>query len=86
MNLQDGDSLTGDHTIRTLPGTELTIEDVMFEPKDDILEGRKYNGKVITVNKPFLLTHKEHGNMAFPEGTYLSFHAIDADTLERVYD
>lgn len=86
MNLQDGDSLTGDHTIRTLPGTKVKIQNLMFTPIDDLLEGRKYPGKLIEIDKPFLLTHKEHGNMAFPEGTYLAFHAIDADTLERVYD
>lgn len=85
-NLQEGTAVTGDHKIISLPGSNLTVETAMFVPKDNVTNGRPYNCKIIRSDKPFLITHREHGNVAVPAGEYLSFVQIDARTHSRVLD
>jgi hypothetical protein len=84
MNLQEGESVTGDHKIIPLKGSELTIEDCTVYP--EILNGKPYAAKRIVSDKPFLIYHGEHGNQGLPAGTYLSCVALDPSTLRRVLD
>ncbi len=82
MNLQEGIAMTGDHAI---VGTgQVVIQDGKF----NVMEGRRstYSYKKIVTSEPFLITHREHGNMAFPEGTYYSCVAIDPKTMSKVLD
>ena len=88
--LQEGDSMTGDHRIVTIPGTKLTIKEGKFTPA--FLKGRNswgdrdYRGLSVTSNKPFLIVHREHGNMALPAGEYMICSAMDSTTLSRMMD
>ncbi len=86
MNLQNGVAITGDHKVVPLKGANLTIENAMFVPLDNVTRGRKYQCKLIKSDKPFALTHQEHGNMTFPAGEYMSFVALDPKTQQRVID
>lgn len=84
MNLQEGNSMTGDHRVVPLKGSKVTIEECSVKPT--ILNGRSYPAKIITADMPFLLTHSEHGNVAFPEGTYMSCVALDPSNMTRILD
>ena len=86
MNLQEGVSVTGDHRIVALENSEMSIRDARFQPKDNILKRRPYECKIVKSNKPFLITHREHGNIAMPAGEYLVFSSLNAETLQRVWD
>lgn len=86
-NLQEGKAITGDHRVVPLKGAKLEILDTRFKPVDDrILGGRPYPCKIIKSDKPFALTHQEHGNMTFPAGEYMSFVALDPKTQNRIID
>ena len=85
-NLQDGIAITGDHKIIPVKGAKLTIRNAMFVPLDNVTRGRRYQCKIIKSDKPFALTHQEHGNMTFPAGEYMSFTALDPKTQQRVID
>ena len=88
--LQEGDSMTGDHRIVTIPNTNLTIKEGTFTPK--FLQGRNtwgdrgYRGLLVTSDKPFLVVHREHGNIALPAGQYMVCSAMDSSTLNRMMD
>lgn len=88
--LQEGDSMTGDHRIVTIPGTKLSIKEGKFTPA--FLKGRNswgdrdYRGLAVTSDKPFLIVHREHGNMALPAGEYMICSAMDSTTLSRMMD
>ena len=86
MNLQNGEAITGAHRVVPIKGAKLTIENAMFTPLDNITRGRKYQCKLIKSDKPFALTHQEHGNMTFPAGEYMAFTALDPRTQQRVID
>ena len=89
--LQEGDSYTGDHRIVPLPHTKYTIKTGKFCP--NFLKGKRqwgsdpeYAAVVFTSDKPFLIVHREHGNIALPADSYMFCSQIDADTLSRVMD
>lgn len=86
MNLQEGVSITGDHRIIPMEGASITIEDARFVPKDNVMGRRAYECKIVTSDKPFLIAHREHGNITLLDGIYLVFSQIDAKTMRRVYD
>lgn len=86
MNLQEGVSVTGDHRIVPVEGSNMVIKEGQFYPLGNIMRGRRYDCKTISTDKPFLITHREHGNIAVPEGNYLVFTAIDPQTHTRVLD
>ena len=37
-------------------------------------------------DKPFLIYHREHGNMAYTAGKYMFYSQLDPDTLDRMMD
>lgn len=86
--LQETDSLTGDHKVFTVEGSEYTMTEGTFCPP--ILENTPYRtllkGKLFSTNKSFLIFHREHGNMVFPAGTYLFCSQLDSYTLQRAID
>ena len=86
MNLQEGVSVTGDHRIIPLEGANITIEDARFVPLNGIVGRRPYECKIVKSDKPFLIAHREHGNIALPADEYLVYSQIDAKTQRRVYD
>lgn len=86
MNLQEGVSVTGDHRIIAISGAKMSIKDGRFEAKDNVLRRRQYECKIVETDKPFLIAHREHGNIALPAGKYLVFTQIDTKTQRRVYD
>lgn len=86
MNLQEGVSVTGDHRIIAISGANMSIQDGRFVAKDGVLGRRPYECKIVETDKPFLIAHREHGNIALPAGKYLVFTQIDTKTQRRVYD
>lgn len=89
--LQEGDSFTGDHRIVPLEGTKYTVKTGRFCP--NFLKGKRmfggdptYNAVVFESDKPFLIVHREHGNIALPAGKYMFCSQLDADTLSRMMD
>lgn len=86
MNLQNGEAITGDHRVVPLKGAHLTIENAMFTPLDNVTRGRKYQCKIIKSDKPFTITHQEHGNITMPADEYMVFTALDPRTQQRVID
>ena len=89
--LQDGDSFTGDHRIIPLEGSKYTIKTGRFTP--NFLKGKRvwggdamYTARVFETDKPFLIFHREHGNVALPAGKYMFCSQLDPDTLDRMMD
>lgn len=83
---QDGGGITGDHRIVGINGTELSIINATYVPLDNVTEGRSMNCKIIDAKAPFVLTHREHGNIAFPAGKYLARTQINAKDLTIMLD
>jgi len=88
--LQPDDSMTGDHRFIPVQGSTYTIKEGTFYPS--FLE--KYRRTlsepfpciVIETDKPFLVVHREHGNIAMPAGKYMVCSQIDPATLNRMID
>ena len=88
--LQEGDSFTGDHRIIPLEGTNYTIQKGTFCPS--FLAGKadfrdpSLSAIMFESDKPFLVFHREHGNIALPKGKYMFCSQMDPDTLARMMD
>ena len=88
--LQDGDSLTGDHRLIPLQGSKYTLQKGKFVPP--ILKGknawgdRYYDCLLLTIDKPFVVFHREHGNIAKPAGSYLICTSLNAENLDKMMD
>ena len=83
----------GKETDRIIPaeGSTYTVKQGKFTPK--FLEGKNmwgreavYNAISFTTDKPFLIFHREHGNMAYTAGKYMFYSQLDPDTLDRMMD
>lgn len=88
--LQEGDSMTGDHRLVPLEGSNFTLQKGQFSPS--VLKGknswgdRPYNCLLLDIDKPFLIVHREHGNVALPSGKYMICSSMNSETLERMMD
>ena len=88
--LQEGDSFTGDHRIIPLEGTNYTVQKGTFCPS--FLKGKadwrdpQVPAVLFETDKPFLVFHREHGNIALPKGKYMFCSQLDPDTLSRMMD
>ena len=89
--LQEGDSITGDHRIIPAEGSTYTIKKGTFTPK--FLEGQRrwggdahYTAITFETDKPFIIFHREHGNMARCAGKYVFYSQLDPATLNRMMD
>lgn len=88
--LQDGDSMTGDHRLIPLKGSKYTLQKGKFVPP--VLKGknswgdRYYDCLLLTIDKPFVVFHREHGNIAQEAGSYLICTSLDSASLEKMLD
>ena len=89
--LQEGDSYTGDHRIVPLEGSNYTIKTGRYCPQ--FLVGKRvwggdaeYTAITFETDKPFLIVHREHGNIALPQGKYMFCTQLDPYTLDRMMD
>lgn len=89
MVLQDDDSITGDHELVPLANAKYTLKEGKFVPS--ILEGHtwggnSYNCKILEIDTPFVIKHREHGNIALTAGKYMICSSLDSETLTRMRD
>lgn len=89
MVLQDDDSITGDHELVPLKGAEYTLQTGSFVPS--ILEGHtwgdnSYSCKILEIDTPFVIKHREHGNIALTAGKYMICSSLDSESLTRMRD
>ena len=89
MILQDGDSLTGDHVLVPLKGARFTLKTGKFVPeilKNVMWGSNAYDCKILEIDTPFVITHREHGNMTFTAGKYMICSSLDSETLDKMRD
>lgn len=88
MNLQLGESITGDHKIIPLKGTNVQVFDCTIEVPVKTFRGdsMSYPVKLVVADGAFGVFHREHGNITCPKGTYLACTQIDARSLTRMKD
>lgn len=88
--LQKDDSVTGDHRLVPLNDSKFTLQEGYFTPS--FLKGknrwgdRDYDCLLLEIDKPFLVVHREHGNMALTAGKYMICSQLDPQTLYRMMD
>ena len=88
--LQEGDSMTGDHRLIPMEGSKYTVQTGKFTPS--FLKGKsmwrdpEYQAILFETDKPFLIFHREHGNVALPEGKYMFCSQLDPVTLNIMMD
>lgn len=89
MVLQEGDSMTGDHQLIPLKGAKYTLQTGNFVPKilKDVVWGRNsYTCKLLEIDSPFVIRHREHGNITLTAGKYMICSSLDSETLDRMRD
>ena len=89
MALQEGDSLTGDHELVTLENAKFTLQSGKFTPsilKGHLWGGNKYDCKILEIDTPFVIRHREHGNITLTAGKYMICSSLDSETLTRMRD
>jgi hypothetical protein len=88
--LQDDDSLTGDHELVPLKGAKFTLKTGKFVPpllKDHFWGSNTYDCKILEIDSPFVIKHREHGNITFlSKGKYMICSSLDSETLTRMRD
>lgn len=80
-NLQGATSVTGDHRVVPMPNSNFKI--TIAKISVDVGFNQKYihEGRYILSDKPFLVTHREHGNVALPAGEYLACVALNPTNM-----
>jgi hypothetical protein len=88
--LQEDDSITGDHELVPLKNSKYTLYTGEFVPsilKNHIWQGRTYACKILEIDSPFIIKHREHGNITFlTAGKYMICSSLDSETLTRMQD
>lgn len=88
MVLQEDDSITGDHMLVPLRRAKYKLYNGRFVPS--VLEEQgfdnAYNCKILEIDTPFVVTHREHGNITLTAGKYMICSSLDSETLERMRD
>ena len=89
MILQDNDSLTGDHKLVPLKDAKFTLKTGKFIPtilRNVLRDSNAYDCKLLEIDTPFVITHREHGNMTFTAGKYMICSSLDSETLDKMRD
>lgn len=90
MALQDGDSITGDHELVPLKGAKFTLQTGKFIPpllKEHFWGDNAYDCKILEIDSPFVIKHREHGNITFlSKGKYMICSLLDSETLTKMRD
>lgn len=90
MVLQEGDSMTGDHELIPVSTAQYTLKEGNFLPdilKDVVWGSNSWNCKVLEIDSPFIIKHREHGNITFlTPGKYMFCSQMDSESLERMKD
>jgi len=89
MVLQDGDSLTGDHRLVPIEGSNFTLSTGEYVPeilKNVIWGSNHYDCKILDIDCPFVITHREHGNIALPPAKYIICSSLNSETLTKMKD
>lgn len=87
--LQDDDSMTGDHRLVPLRGANYSLKKGKFIPpilEGAIWGGNAYDCKILEIDTPFVITHREHGNITLTAGKYMICSSLDSKTLRRMQD
>ncbi len=88
--LQEGGSVTGDHRLILLDGTNYKLQEGTFQPsflRDKLMYNFiSFRCLLFETDKPFLVYHSEHGNMAYPKGKYMICAQIEPATLGIMRD
>lgn len=87
--VQEDDSVTGDHRIVPLEGSNYTLKRGTFFPeflKGSDIDSMDYPIVSFETDKPFILVHREHGNIVLREGKYLFCSQLNPYTLDRMRD
>ena len=89
MVLQDNDSITGDHQLIPLKGAKFTLHTGKFQPtilKKVIWGGNTYDCKILDIDSPFVIRHREHGNITLTAGKYMICSSLDSESLQKMTD
>lgn len=89
MVLQDNDSITGDHELVTLKNAKFTLMTGKFIPTilEKVTWGRNaYDCKILEIDTPFVIKHREHGNITLTAGKYMICSSLDSETLSKMRD
>ena len=90
MALQEDDSITGDHELVPLKNSKFTLKKGKFVPpilKEHLWGSNAYDCKVLEIDSPFVIKHREHGNFTFlMGGKYMICSSLDSETLTRMRD
>ena len=88
--LQEGGSITGDHRLILLDDTNYKLQEGEFYPsflQDNLMYKLIFfRCLLFETDKPFLVYHSEHGNMAYPKGKYMICAQIEPATLDIMRD
>lgn len=90
MILQEGDSITGDHELVPVSNAKYTLKTGKFVPaiiENVVWRNNAWDCKILEIDSPFVLKHREHGNMTFlTPGKYMFCSQLESKTLEKVKD
>lgn len=89
MALQEDDSITGDHELVPLKNAKFTLRAGKFIPeilKEHLWGNNRYACKLLEIDTPFVIKHREHGNITLSQGKYMICSSLDSETLSRMRD
>ena len=90
MALQDEDSITGDHELVTPKNAKFTLQKGKFIPpilEDHLWNSNSYDCKILEIDSPFIIKHREHGNFTFlTKGKYMICSSLDSESLSKMRD
>ena len=80
-NLQGATSVTGDHRVIPMPDSNFKMTIAKITMNVGFNQTYVHEGRHFISDKPFLVTHREHGNIALPAGEYLACVALNPTNM-----